>query len=244
MPSTGKRRPFRCPGEPTTISSPGRDPERVGDEVGDQDAVPGGPLDDLDVGEHLLAGEQARVAALRPSEDRDRDDLPEGRLDRVGQVGARSDQALERPIDPRLDVAVPARSRQRHRAVAVHHPDGPARVRGIVDPGRHQLARRCRDEQRVRGGGEREQEARRPRSRRTAPGTAAGGAGPWTTVGRRHRASRDPLCVPPAIALPRTSVGRFYARGGRGVRVVRHGAARTPTRSRGRPLTRPYPWGP
>jgi hypothetical protein len=101
-----------------------RDPEGIGHEVGNQDAVPGAPLDDLDVGEHLLAGEQARVAALRPSEDRDRDDFPEGRLDRVGQVGARSDQALEQPIDPRLDVAVPARSRQRHRTVAVHHPDG------------------------------------------------------------------------------------------------------------------------
>jgi hypothetical protein len=43
---------------------------------------------------------------------------------------------------------------------------------------------------RARAGG------RRPRSTRTARGTAAGGAAPWTTVGRRHRASRDPLCVP------------------------------------------------
>jgi hypothetical protein len=66
MPSTGKVT-VPVSGEPTTISSPGEIPRASGHEVGNQDAVPGAPLDDLDVGEHLLAGEQARVAALRPS---------------------------------------------------------------------------------------------------------------------------------------------------------------------------------
>ena len=129
------------------------------------------------------------LAACSPA-DRDRRDRPERRLQRVAEVRAGSDEPLEDRVHLRLDVARWSAAGQRQHPVAVHHPDRPARVRGIVDPGRDQLARGGRDEQRVGRRGEREQERARPRSRRTAPGTATGRAGPSTTVDRRRSVCR------------------------------------------------------
>ena len=137
---------------------PRGDVEGIRDQVGDQHTVVGGPLEDVDVVEHVLAGEQPRVPPLLLAGNRDRCGRAERRLERGAEVGARVDEPPQDRVDLRLDVPVPDRAGERQRTVPVHHPDPPARVRGIVDPGRHELARGRRDEQRVGRSGEREQE--------------------------------------------------------------------------------------